>query len=68
MWVKDAIPRMQQGDLSFHTISGGTRANVQIGRSLLSPFLTTSPDDTKLNNLDYIAANNPVPLAWDQYK
>lgn len=67
MSAREAIVRMKKGDLTFYTTGDGERADVQIGNSLLSPFRTTAPDDMKLNNLDSIAANNPVPLAWDQY-
>jgi hypothetical protein len=61
--VDDAIPRMQSGALSFHTVSpvDGSIAAVRIGRSLVASFLTTAADHTETNNLDYIAAHYPLP-------
>jgi len=57
---KDAIAGIQAGDWSFYTSANGMQANVIIGESASGYlYLTTTPDGTVENNLDYIAQNNP---------
>jgi hypothetical protein len=59
MLESDAISRMQKGELTFYTLADGERADVSIGISRTNnEYLTTSPDGTQKNNLDYIASNS----------
>lgn len=70
MRIEHAIERMEQGELTFYTIGDGERAEVMIGHSLTSAFLTTAADATKKNNLDDIAMQSsceelPGFVLWD---
>jgi Protein of unknown function (DUF3892) len=50
-----AVAKIRQG-IQFYTYAGGRRAVVYAkacGRCR-NPYLTTSPDDTTANNLDYL--------------
>lgn len=61
-WAMDtdrAIARVEDGSLSFYTLEDGKKATVHLGHSLVHAFLTTSPDNTKENNLDVIAQKHP---------
>lgn len=62
-WVlnkDEAIAGIQAGDWSFYTSANGVQANVVTGKSASGYlYLTTTPDGTIENNLDYIAQNNP---------
>lgn len=66
MHVDHAVQRVQNGQLKFYTLEGGHKANVVIGTSETNhQFLTTTPDSTKVNNLDVIAEVNPSKLPDD---
>jgi uncharacterized protein DUF3892 len=70
MTIEHAIDRINQGELTFYTLADGERAEVTIGHSLTSAFLTTAADDTKTNNLDEIALQSsceelPGFVLWD---
>jgi hypothetical protein len=60
MQTQYAIQRMEKGGLRFFTMETGERAEVKIGHSVVASFLTTTADDTKLNNLDVIVEKNPI--------
>jgi hypothetical protein len=70
MGIEHAIERIQNEELTFYTLEDGARAEVLIGHSLTSAFLTTAADDTQKNNLDEIAMQNsceelPGFVLWD---
>jgi len=66
MFESDAIKRMQKGELAFYTLADGERANVSIGISQTNnQYLTTSPDGTQQNNLDYIASHSQCKIPPD---
>jgi len=66
MHLDQAVHRVQNGELRFYTLVNGKKADVGVGRSYTNHlFLTTSPDQTKANNLDVIAETNECSLPAD---